>query len=155
MSDTGLAGLTELQRRALGCIASHGKDRPVTGKDVANAIGLKPRSTGKAGADMRSIINALRVKGFPVCATGEGYWWPESREELSAYIASFQGRVDDQQRAVDGLGQGFDKVGSQAGKAAADGALNVTYRWEGRMFMLPKSRAAAWELEHPGFEVID
>lgn len=95
--------LTEYQRRALEILRARTSKNPITGKEVANQIGLKPRTTGKEGADMRSVINALRVKGYPICATGSGYWWPKDRIELDGYIASFQGRIDDQQRACDGL----------------------------------------------------
>lgn len=104
--------LTELQRAALEILRARSVLNPITGKEVANMIGLKPRSTGKDGADMRSIINALRVKGFPVCATGNGYWWPRDRVELEGYINSFQGRIDDQQHACDGLKLGLKDFAS-------------------------------------------
>lgn len=102
--------LTQLQQDTLTAVMDRGPAGPITGKELAGVIGLKPRSSGKEGADMRSIINALRVKGYPICADGRGYWWPANDHELSAYITSFQGRIDDQQRACDGMKQGFDKV---------------------------------------------
>lgn len=102
--------LTELQSKALGVVRSRRAGAPVTGTEIANAIGLAPRANGKAGADMRAVINALRVKGWPICASGEGYWWPANSAELAAYIASFEGRIRDQQRALDGLRDGFDKI---------------------------------------------
>lgn len=105
--------LTNLQEQAMMEIEKHGKENPITGRDLANRIGLKPRQTGKEGADMRSIINALRMKGYPICASGGGYWWPKSRMELSAYIASFEGRVLQQERALSGLKVGFSKVGME------------------------------------------
>ena len=103
--------LTELQAATLEAIKGRISGMKITGKELASAIGLKPRSPGKEGADMRRIIHALRVKGFPICASTEGYWWPISKEELQGYIESFQGRVDDQQAAVDGMrlgGKEFD-----------------------------------------------
>lgn len=54
--------LTPYQSHALAAIEQHGKATPITGAKLANIIGLKARANGKAGADMRSIINALRVK---------------------------------------------------------------------------------------------
>ena len=102
--------LTELQSKALGVVRRHGDASPVTGAEIANAIGLPPRANGKAGADMRAVINALRVKGWPICASGDGYWWPANSAELAAYIARFEGRIRDQQRALDGLRDGFDKI---------------------------------------------
>lgn len=105
------AELTDLQYATLNILKERLPGTPVTGKDIANAIGLKPRSSGKEGADMRSIIHALRVKGHPICADGRGYWLPASKEELKAYIESFQGRVDDQQAAVDGMRLGLANHG--------------------------------------------
>lgn len=52
---------------------------------------------------MRSIINALRVKGYPICANGIGYYWPATPKELDDFIASFQGRINDQQKACSGM----------------------------------------------------
>lgn len=100
------AELTELQRRVLEVIEIRKSDNPVTGKDIANVVGLKKRATGVDGADLRSIVNALRVKGYPVCASGKGYFWPRDRVELEAFTDSFQGRINDQQEACDGMKKG-------------------------------------------------
>ena len=81
-----------------------------TGASIARRIGLKERS-GKTGADMRSIIHALRVKGYPICAKGEGYYLAQSSDELSKYICEFQGRIDKQQEALEGLKKAFDGAG--------------------------------------------
>lgn len=102
--------LTQLQKKALDVIAGHGIKNPITGKEIATSIGLTPRATGKEGADMRSIINALRVKGWPICAKGDGYYFARNNEELSAFISDFQGRIDKQQQAVNGLKAGSDKL---------------------------------------------
>ena len=102
--------LTEIQRRALVEISHCTKESKLTGKQIAGKIGLKERTSGKEGADMRSVINALRGKGFPICADGEGYYWPQTSNELSVFIASLQGRIDKQQLACDGLKKGFDKI---------------------------------------------
>lgn len=103
--------LSPLQEKTLSILLEHGKANPITGKTISGMINLKPRSSGKEGADMRSIIHALRVKGFPICATGDGYYYPQSSEELSAYITEFQGRVDNQQVALDAIKKAFDKIG--------------------------------------------
>lgn len=102
--------LTDIQSAALAQIRPRRRGSPITGTQVAAAIGLKPRANGKAGADMRAVVHALRVKGWPVCASGDGYWWPADSAELSAYISSFEGRVLDQERALSGLRAGFDKI---------------------------------------------
>ena len=103
-------GLTPLQEATLRTLKPCGKSNPITGTKIANAIGLKQRRSGKEGADMRSIIHALRMKGYPICATGAGYWWPKTRTELSSYIVSFEMRVVKQEEALKGLKNSFEKI---------------------------------------------
>lgn len=95
--------LTELQKRTLDVVRFHDKASPITGKNVANAIGLKHRDTGKEGADLRSIVNALRHKGFPICASGRGYYYPRNREEIGEYTESLSGRIEKMQEALEGM----------------------------------------------------
>ena len=95
--------LTLLQTEALECIKKHPKSNPITGAKLAAEINLEPRDTGKDGADMRSVINALRTKGKPICAGARGYFWPKDYAELNQYIDEFQRRIDDQQKAINGL----------------------------------------------------
>lgn len=95
--------LTYLQIRALDVIRSRTSTCPITGKDLANAIGLKKRVSGKEGADMRQIINALRDKSYPICANTRGYFYPRSSRELSEYINSLQLRVNEMQKSIEGL----------------------------------------------------
>lgn len=102
--------LTELQEKTVAILQFTNSLEPVTGRDIANRIGLRPRSSGKEGADMRSIIHALRIKGFPICANGDGYFWARTSVELNDFIRSFQARVDDQQRAIDGMKESHSKV---------------------------------------------
>lgn len=126
----------------------HGKADPVTGKEIANQIGLKPRSTGKEGADMRSVLNALRTKGYPICADGKGYWWPRDDHELSAYITSFQGRIDDQQKACDGLKKGFDKIGKSP--IAVKPQKKVPVSFNDVAHLIPEHEVQSFIDAHPG-----
>lgn len=103
--------LTDSEEQALAVIIDKRKEKPITGKDVADAIGLKIIQTGKEGADMREIINSLRIKGYPICASGLGYYWPVSKEELLEYIKSFAGRIRAQEEALAAMRNGFDKIG--------------------------------------------
>lgn len=99
--------LTQLQENTLRTIGTHRKGNEITGKEIANMIGLRPRDTGKEGADMRSIINALRRKGYPICANGNGYFWPADRGEIMEYIESLEGRIRKEQEALAGTRQGL------------------------------------------------
>jgi len=106
-----MKNLTELQSAVLEIINQHPKGNAITGREIVNFIHLKQRDNRKEGADMRSIIHALRAKGYPICATDEGYWFASTSGELSEYITSFQGRIDKQQMAVDALKNSFCNVG--------------------------------------------
>ena len=149
-----MEGLTTYQRAALELIMERTSSDPVTGKDVANSIGLRPRRNGKDGADMRSVINALRVKGYPVCASGGGYWWPSSQEELSQYVVAFDQRIGDQIKARDGLKSGFDKVGHAQGREAIAKVSKVFYRAEGKVFEILASQVPAFLNKYPDAEKV-
>ena len=106
-----MEALTDLQMRALEVIENHTREDAVTGAELAVLIELEPRSPDKPGADMRQVIHALRVKGFPICASGKGYWWPKDQAELQTYIDSLQARINEQEDALEGLQKGFEQLG--------------------------------------------
>lgn len=106
--------LSSEEEAALAVVIDRRKDGPITGKEVAAAIEMKVRTSGKEGADFRAIINSLRVKGYPICASGLGYYWPATAEELDEYVRSFAGRINSQNEALHGLRRGFDKIGQDA-----------------------------------------
>jgi len=146
--------LTQLQRTALLEIECHDKANPITGRDLANCIGLKPRRTGKEGADIRSIINALRDKGYPICATGRGYWWPKNERELSAYIASFEARVVQQERALFGLRAGFQKINESMADKFKNEKVELYEVWDPilkmtKVVQIVAMHAANLLLKHP------
>lgn len=89
-------------------VRAHWKGNEITGKAIANAIGLRQRSTGKEGADMRSVINACRKKGLPICANGKGYYWPRNRQEITEYIHSLEGRIRKEEEALNGMKTALD-----------------------------------------------
>lgn len=95
--------LTTTEQLLLLKVGEHSKGNEITGAKIANAIGLKHRSTGKEGADLRSIINSVRRKGYPVCANGKGYFWPRNQDEIMDYQESLQNRLDKIQEAYDGI----------------------------------------------------
>lgn len=94
--------LTETQSRVLAIIAERSKANPVTGAQLSRLAGMTEKIE-KMGANLRSVVNTLRDKGYPICAGGEGYYYPQSPEELADYIASFNKRIEQQQSARDAL----------------------------------------------------
>lgn len=94
--------LTTLQELTLNEIHGRRKGREITGAQLTKITRLVPRSEF-AGADMRQVVHALRVKGYPICANGKGYYWPEDKAELDGYLESFKTRIEDQKKAYYGM----------------------------------------------------
>lgn len=140
--------LTELQEDVLRVVMDRTSAGPVTGRSIASIVGMKKRRSGKEGADLRAVVNALRRKGYPICATGEGYWWPRDDAELSGYIVSLQGRINEQQEACDGMKKGFALILKKA-KELAPGR-SVTVRWEEKVYMVTEGSLEDFLLSHPG-----
>lgn len=104
-----MINLTPLQEKTLKVVKEVNKKMPLTAKQITNIIGLK-EDFSKEGANMRSIIHALRVKGYPICANGRGYYYARTSTELSEYIVSLNARIMKTEEASRGLSKGFDKV---------------------------------------------
>lgn len=147
-----MSGLTDLQTATLSTIRDFSSIKPITGTAIARIIGLKERKSGKDGADMRSIIHALRVKGYPICATGAGYWWPKDQGELQVYIESFQNRVNDQQAAVDGLRLGMKHIAATKPQILLSAAPPVPIRTSRGVAQVPADRVEEFLAAHPGAE---
>jgi len=94
--------LTDTQQRVLTMIADREKNHPITSHELMVFLDIKDKD-GKVGANLRSVVNTLRDKGFPVCANGKGYYYPQTPEELQDYIESFQNRINQQQEACNNL----------------------------------------------------
>lgn len=141
--------LTDLQRAALDQITDRGATTPITGKEIANKIGLKPRDTGKEGADLRSIIHALRVKGYPICGGTKGYWWPKTKEEVQESIESMEGRAREILEAVEGLRLGLGMIGATVGQIRATSAKPVAYRVNGKVGLIAADKIEEFEAAYP------
>lgn len=114
--------LTDIQQATLDIIKTRGKHNPITGANLTDQVGVKD-DVKTPGANMRSVIHALRMKGLPICANSQGYWWPTTSQELSAYIVEFQARINEQQKACDALRKGF---GVFETTVVTDGPLTIT-----------------------------
>lgn len=95
--------LTKNQEDALEVLKSSSKGKEITGLKIGIDIGIKRDRFGNIGANVRLIVNALRDKGFLICANSSGYFMPKTPQELSDYIEEFQSRIDEQQKSCDVL----------------------------------------------------
>ena len=112
-------GLTPYQTDTLRLIKTATKEEPITGKSIALQIGMRPRATGKEGADMRAVIHALRVKGYPLCASTNGYYYAQTLKELSDFISSLNGRIIKMEESVVGLQKAYTRIGEPVEKVSA------------------------------------
>lgn len=99
--------LTETQTKILEFISNRGKNNPITSYQLSNQAGIKDKDW-KLGSNLRSVINTLRDKGYPICASNEGYYYPQNKEELKQFIESFKNRILQQQLAVNSLEEKLD-----------------------------------------------
>ena len=95
-------GLTSLQELTMAVLSRTSNGNEITGRRLAREVKLSSKGY-KQGADMRSIINALRIKGKPICANSNGYFLARNKKELDEYIESLDGRIEQMERARDGL----------------------------------------------------
>jgi len=94
--------LTELQYKTYLMIKDRHKGNPIIGAEIMTFLNIKDKNK-KTGANMRAIINALRDKGYAICANERGYYYPQTPGELTEYIDQFQNRIDQQQMACNEL----------------------------------------------------
>lgn len=60
---------------------------------------------------VREVINSLRVKGFPICSGGKGYFFAENEIDLRRTIAHLNGRKSSIENAILGLLQAQNYFG--------------------------------------------
>jgi len=99
------------QRKTIEIVKYHTLENPVSGKTIAEFIGLKERPTGREGADMRSIIHKLRLSGYPICSSDKGYYWARDRKELSEYVKRLDSRIQSIREVRDALKESYRMIG--------------------------------------------
>jgi hypothetical protein len=121
--------LTETQQKVLRILVADTHEKAtITGANLAKRVGLYRRQ-GEDKGGMRQVIHALRVKGFPICASGRGYFYARTGEQLAKFINRMQARVISQEKALDGLKGSFHNVG----KVHGDGKVEYVKRLPVRM----------------------
>ena len=61
------------------------------------------------GPELRSVINAERGKGFPICSTDKGYFYAETEEELQRTIRQLRSRIKKIAHAERGLTKALEQ----------------------------------------------
>lgn len=63
---------------------------------------------------IQEVIRELRLKGFPICANGDGYYYPTGQSELTKYIETVKGRVKELSTCLDALNANYGNVAINA-----------------------------------------
>jgi len=71
-------------------------DTPILSASVEEMLGLP-------GTAVRAIVSQLRVEGYPVGSSGDGYFLARTADELETTRAHIQGRISRLHRVEDGL----------------------------------------------------
>lgn len=61
------------------------------------------------GPELRTVINAERGKGFPICSTDKGYFYAETEEELQRTIRQLRSRIKKIAHAERGLTKALEQ----------------------------------------------
>ena len=71
-------------------------DHPIKGCDLASHFDI-------TGVKVRKAVNDARCSGIPICASSQGYFYSDSKEQIKKTIESMRGRIISQENAIAGL----------------------------------------------------
>lgn len=85
-----------------GFLNHKGKENAITGKEIAKILNAK-YGTNLNDVRIRKFVNYLRDSGFPVVASSNGYYFPESKQDIIFQIESIEQRINSMEKAKKGL----------------------------------------------------
>ncbi len=62
---------------------------------------------------LRQVVHDLRLKGYPICQNGYGYYYARTTVELGNYIEKIERDLREETAELDGLRRSFGAVGIQ------------------------------------------
>ena len=83
---------------------SVGQENAVSAKTLAKTLGWHDR-------DVTFCINALRKEGEIICSGADGFWLPESDEDISRFVRGFRARIKDMEKALKPAEDYVNKMG--------------------------------------------
>lgn len=116
--------MDHIQRGVLQQIQARTHENPVTGKELIRTLSIT-EDPKTFGASLRELINELRVMGYPICATGTGYYWPRTMEEFEDYVGRFYHRIEKQREAYASLQNVMLKVRGELARGKTMDDLKV------------------------------
>lgn len=73
---------------------AYGKDNALTAPELNN--------WGR-GVTIRSMVNALRSEGYPICSGRKGYYYAQDRDEIKQTLNNLESRISSMREACVGL----------------------------------------------------
>lgn len=92
----------KLEEICVMLIENSTKENPVKAKTIRQAYGNETKEWVHVRR-VQEAVQSLRLKGLPICANGDGYYWPSTEQELKKYVESFTKRVTELTKALDAL----------------------------------------------------
>ncbi len=71
-------------------------EKTITGKDIANHLGI-------TDIEVRKQVSEARSAGVPICSTQYGYYYSNDSADIRKTIESLRRRIGSQERAISGL----------------------------------------------------
>ena len=102
-----MSPLTRTEQLIVDTIRQHRRAAPIIGRDIIARFNLEPTEAKRKGAKLRAYINEIRAKGYPICASGDGYFWPSNGQDILDQVESLEGRASLIIRAADGMRAGM------------------------------------------------
>ena len=83
--------------RLVNYIKKHGsKDNPIPNNKISTFLDISEQM-------VRKKINKARCEGIPICASNEGYWYSDDKEDILDTVKSLMSRTISVNMAIEGL----------------------------------------------------
>jgi len=89
------------------------KENPVKAKTLRQIYGDKTKEWVHIRR-VQEAVQSLRLRGFPICANAEGYYWPGSSLELVNYIDGIKQRVSELNKMLEAVMQKHGSINISA-----------------------------------------
>lgn len=99
ISDNSITDLT--QREKLLSVLQGNKGIPFTAQKLAMKCGFPMK--GSNVETRKAITELIEVDGYPICSGSKGFFYPNSKEEIKAYIESLESRKNGIDRRINAL----------------------------------------------------
>jgi len=96
-------------------LRGRGKDDAMHSGALADAVGI---DDGEGNPQTREAIRTLmEERGAPIASGNCGYWYLESKEQLTEYVASLEGRITGIEQRIDMVQRNYERAEARRGES--------------------------------------